>query len=293
MADPLQPLADALRSRALAEGGFARGPGGAYAPDATAWAVLALGASGAGAPPVGPARARLAASQGPDGRVAVDAEHPEALWVTPLAALAWHGDPAQAAAAQRAIAFLLATTGRHWPKQPGAATGHDPAIRGWPWIEDTHSFVEPTALAVLALRRAGQGGHERAHEGVRLLLDRQLPKGGWNYGNTTVYGQELRPAAVETGVGLTALAGVVEQGQVLTSLGYLKAEVARLKTPLSLAWATIGLAAWGECPAEARAALPATAATPAQLSTTLLALVLLAAAGDAGLARVFPRERAP
>ena len=293
MADPLQPLSDALVARALGDGGFARDAGGAYAPDATAWAVIALDASLRGWAPLGRARDRLAASQGPDGRVAVDSQHPEAFWVTPLAALAWHGMPAYRAPYTRAIYFLQETTGRHWPKQPGAATGHDPEIRGWPWIEDTHSFVEPTALALLALRVAGKRESWRVPEGVRLLLDRQLPRGGWNYGNTTVYGQELRPAAVETGVALTALAGLVEQGQVLTSLGYLKAEVARLKTPLSLAWAMIGLGAWGECPAEARAALLATAAAPQALQTALLALVLLAAAGDAGLARVFPREAAP
>jgi hypothetical protein len=293
MADSLQPLADALLSRARGEGGFAGLAGGAYAPDATAWAVLALGAAGAGAAPLAAARGRLAAGQGPDGRVAVDAEHPEAFWVTPLAALAWHGAARQAAAAGRAVDFLLATTGRHWPKQPGAATGHDPAIRGWPWIEDTHSFVEPTALALLALRRAGQGGHERAREGVRLLLDRQLPKGGWNYGNTTVYGQELRPAAVETGIALTALAGVAGQGEVLLSLQRLQAEVPRLRTPLSLAWAVIGLGAWGARPEAAAAALLAAAASPAALPTTSLALVLLAAAGDAGLRALLPREAAP
>jgi hypothetical protein len=292
--DPaLKPLGDALVARALADGGFARDAAGAYASDATAWAVLALTAAGAGAAPVTAARARLAAGQGPDGRVALDAEHPEACWVTPLAALAWHGDPRHEGPASRAVGYLLATTGRHWPRQPGAATGHDPAIRGWPWIEETHSFVEPTALALLALRRAGQGGHERAREGVRLLLDRQLPRGGWNYGNTTVYGQELRPAAVETGVALTALAGVVGQGDVLRSLNYLQAEALKLRTPLSLAWAAVGLGAWGAFPATARGALLAIAAAPAALSTTLLALVLLAATGDAGRARVLPREAAP
>ncbi|MBI5482329.1 MAG: hypothetical protein HY906_25970 [Deltaproteobacteria bacterium] len=291
--DPaLQPLVDALLVRALGDGGFASHAGGAYAPEATAWAVLALVAAGAGPEQVPAARARLAAGQAADGRVSLDAEHPEAFWVTPLAALAWHGAPRQAAAASRAVGFLLATTGRHWPKAPGAATGHDPALRGWPWIEDTHSFVEPTALALLALRRAGQGAHERAREAARMLLDRQLPRGGWNYGNTTVYGQELRPAAVETGVALAALAGLTTQAEVLRSLAFARAEAARLRTPLSLAWALLGLGAWGERPAAARSwVLESAAAQPRRgaYPTTLLALLLLAAVGDAAVARVLPR----
>ena len=285
-------LRDALVARALADGGFAGHAGGAYAPDATAWAVLALDAAGAGAERVPPARARLAAGQRPDGRVSLDAEHPEAAWVTPLAALAWHGDPSHQMAEARAAGYLLAATGRHWPKAPGAATGHDPALRGWPWIEDTHSFVEPTALALLALRRAGQGGHERAREATRMLLDRQLPRGGWNYGNTTVYGQELRPAAVETGVALTALAGLTTQADVLPSLAFARAEAARRRTPLSLAWALLGLGAWGERPADAHAWALESAAAQAQrgaYQTTHLALLLLAAVGDAGVARVLPR----
>jgi hypothetical protein len=295
MASEPQPLRDALLARARGDGGFAGHAGGAHAPDATAWAVLALVAAGGALERVAAARARLAASQGPDGRVGLDAEHPEAFWVTPLAALAWHGEPTHAAAAARAVGFLLATTGRHWPRVPGAATGHDPALRGWPWIDDTHSFVEPTALALLALRRAGQGGHERAREGVRLLLDRQLPRGGWNYGNTTVYGQELRPAVVETGVALTALAGAVTRPEVEASLAHLRRHAPRLRTPLSLAWALLGLQAWGERPAEAPAWVAESAAAQArrgEYPTTPLALLLLAAAGDDALVRVLPRREA-
>ena len=291
--DPaLQPLCDALLRRALAAGGFAGSAGGPYAPDATAWAVLGLAAAGAGAERLPPARARLAAGQAADGRVSLDHGHPEAFWVTPLAALAWHGEPRHAAAESRAVGFLLATTGRHWPKQPGHPVGHDPSIRGWPWIENTHSFVEPTALGLLALRRAGHGAHERAREATRMLLDRQLPGGGWNYGNTTVFGQELRPAAAETGLALVAVAGAAARVDVQQSLELLHAEVRRRRTPLSLAWGLLGLGAWGERPAEALPAVLESVAAQRQrgaYQTALLALLLLAAVEDAAAARVLPR----
>ena len=85
--------------------------------------------------------------------------------------------------------------------------GHDTTLQGWPWVVGTHSWVEPTAINVLALRSAGQAGHPRCREAVKLLLDRQLPEGGWNYGNTTVLGHVLRPQVQPTGLALAALAG--------------------------------------------------------------------------------------
>ena len=38
---------------------------------------------------------------------------------------------------------------------------------GWPWVDGTHSWVEPTALALLVMGREGLSGHSRAREGVR------------------------------------------------------------------------------------------------------------------------------
>jgi hypothetical protein len=81
-------------------------------------------------------------------------------------------------------------------------------------------------------------------DGIRLLLNRQLSLGGWNYGNTTVFDQELRPFPESTGLALNALAGRVPRYAVQKSLAYLNSEVSRLRTPLSLGWAIHGLKAW-------------------------------------------------
>ena len=61
-------------------------------------------------------------------------------------------------------------------------------------------------MAVMALTREGLGAHPRVEEGSRLILDRALPHGGWNYGNKRVFGQELRPQPGPTGLALVALA---------------------------------------------------------------------------------------
>jgi hypothetical protein len=86
-----------------------------------------------------------------------------------------------------------------------------------------------------------------------MLLDRQLPHGGWNYGNTLVYGKELHPMPESTGAALTGLAGMVERNTVLPSLEYLQREVSRFQTPISLGWGLLGLAAWSLSPPNAKA----------------------------------------
>jgi hypothetical protein len=141
-----------------------------------------------------------------DGRLSVSPNHPQAFWPTPLAILVWHASPSHREPQSRALEFLLATAGKHWKKGEDAVIYHDPSIIGWPWIEDTHSWVEPTAVVLMALDVTGYGDHERAREARLMLLDRQLELGGWNYGNTSVFGQRLRPMAESTGLALNALA---------------------------------------------------------------------------------------
>ena len=95
---------------------------------------------------------------------------------------------------------------------------------GWPWAEGTHSWVEPTALAVLALKSVGLGDHERTREAVRLLHDRLFSDGGCNYGNTVVLGQTLRPHLQPTALALLALWQEADRGgRVTRSIDYLEA----------------------------------------------------------------------
>ena len=120
---------------------------------------------------------------------------------------------------------MLNVSGR--PVERGDAAqrfvGHDTTLQGWPWVVGTHSWVEPTAISMFALRSAGQAGHPRCREAVKLLLDRQLPAGGWNYGNTTVLGHVLRAQVQPTGLALAALADETDiRPKVLRSLQWLE-----------------------------------------------------------------------
>lgn len=219
--------------------------------DSTAWAVLALEPFPDAAESIVRARDYLAVRQSDNGSVPILPEAPNAVWPTPLAILAWARDADFSRALERAAAFLLDTTGVHWKRRKNEAASHDPSLRGWPWILDTHSWVGSTSLAMLALGAAGHGENERISEAVAMLRNRQLPEGGWNYGNVQVYGQTLEPLPESTGMALRALRDRVREPEVRASLGYLGAAADRVRTPLSLAWSVIGLAAWGGLPPEA------------------------------------------
>ena len=110
--------------------------------------------------------------------------------------------------------------------------GHDPNLVGWPWVEATHSWLEPTALAILALCRGGLAEHPRVKAGVDLILDRALEAGGWNYGNKAVFGTELRPQPGPTGLALLALAAVGTRREAVSrGLTYLREAARDLRAP--------------------------------------------------------------
>jgi hypothetical protein len=233
-----------LKERAVAGGGFSGKPRGDYRPEATCWAILALLGDPASHELIEGARARLAAGQLADGRVSLAPDHPEVYWPTSLAVFAWHRSPEYQKNQALAAHFLMTSSGTHWKKEVDAPAAHDPSIKGWSWIAGTHSWVEPTGLAMMALKIAGFGRQARVQEATRLLLDRQLPQGGWNYGNTLVFDQELRPMPLSTGIALGALANSTPRETVQRSLTYLQSQALDLKTPRSLGWSLLGLAGW-------------------------------------------------
>jgi hypothetical protein len=241
-----------IRGRSLPEGGFAQYRGESFRPDATAWAVLAFEAFGGNQDLAISACRQLARSKLLDGRISAVEGHPESYWPTSLALLAWKKVSGFEREAELAAQFLLNTTGKHWLKQKDAVFDHDTSIKGWPWVENTHSWIEPTSLAVLALKARGYAKHARVSEAVRMILDRQLPSGGWNYGNTFVFGKELPPIPECTGHALCALAGFSVPDSLKLSIDYLKREATRIRTPLALSWTLFGLTAWSRGPMQTR-----------------------------------------
>ncbi|RME29451.1 MAG: hypothetical protein D6798_00015 [Deltaproteobacteria bacterium] len=167
--------------------------------------LAATRAAGGGWPYVegGPARPEptvLCAAAGP-GAEWVDREwlgsHDLGWAALLLPALAWERAPDVSAAALQRLDDLASV-----PVPP--QHGFDSTLPGWSWVHGTAAWVEPTAFAMLSLRRTGRDP-ERLAQGQRLLLDRQCRDGGWNYGNPNVYGADLDSHLDATGWALLAL----------------------------------------------------------------------------------------
>lgn len=207
----------------------------------------------------------LAQIQQANGAVGLSADEPLPAWPTSLALLAWSAwiswddrSPAAsprdpfASARQRAASCILAQRGETGEQKP--QIGHDVALQGWSWAERTHSWLEPTCCAVLALKRSGHAHHSRTRQGVKLIVDRLLDSGGANYGNTWVLGQQLLPHVQPTGLALLALADEsVSDPRIPLALDWLGAQLGPETPAASLSYALFGLSAWRRRPAEADA----------------------------------------
>lgn len=185
--------------------------------------------------------------QQPDGSVNVRGSNEGPGWTTSLAVLTWSrftaDDRSFLRSMQRGVTWLLSRQGE--TQSQHADVGHDVSLTAWPWVEGTHSWVEPTAFTVLALKAAGLGDHPRTRQAIKLLLDRQLSTGGFNYGNTTVLGQELRPHVQPSGIAMLALAGADDQQSTLQpTLSYLREATDQHTTTASLCWSLLAQAAW-------------------------------------------------
>jgi hypothetical protein len=177
----------------------------------------------------------------------------------------------------RAIAYLLSLHSR--TMESLADMGHNPRLDGWPWVGGTHAWSEPTAINLLALKAAGRGDHPRAREAAEMLIDRLLPGGGCNYGNTTVFGNELRPHVEPTGLVAAALAGETDpSGKLERSLDWLERMVGKARGGASLAYALLGLSAHQRRPSNAGVLLAAAARQNSAWRKTLPRKALLALA---------------
>jgi uncharacterized protein (DUF362 family) len=165
----------------------------------------------------------------------------EAVWPTALvlfvqATLEYPGEEIR-----KTVSALLGLQGRNVADAENADI-HDIDLKliGWPWADGNASWVEPTAWACLALRRAGHGGHARVKEGLNLLLDRTCEGGGINYGNRRILGRTTEPIPGPTAIQLLALQGKHDP-RVADSVAYL-ARQAPLGDDLEhLCWAKLAL----------------------------------------------------
>ena len=79
-----------------------------------------------------------------------------------------------------------------------------------------------------------------------MLVDRACPTGGWNAGNSEVFGVPLEPHPDFTAMALLGLRGFQRRDEpiIKTSLDYLYDRLVTSESTYSLAWAAFAMNAW-------------------------------------------------
>jgi hypothetical protein len=164
----------------------------------------------------------------------------------------------------------------------------DNSLQGWSWISQTFSWAEPTAWALLALKKWARvsGGvidPDRVRVAEKLLADRVCAKGGWNYGSSNMLGQDLRPYVPTTAVALLSLQDKRTDPMVSLSLDYLDGAAPSEHSSVALSLAMLALRAFHRDVSAAETALAGQLPTTLELKSHLgAALALCALSADRG-----------
>jgi len=249
------------------DGGWGFFAGSKSAVEPTSWSLLAISGTHANH-----SRARrecwaarfLKGAQLPEGSWPAVVGQEEGGWVTSIACMALRASVGASPETGRALAWIC----REWPGEGGLwwriqrrlssemrrAQPSD-RLRGWSWTRGTSSWVEPTSHALLALRGASlssaslRRARHRRELAQKMLCDRTCPGGGWNCGNTGVYGAAGKPLIGPTAWALLALGEFADrpsvQQCVRQGLDWLERASDGIRGPGSLVLAHLCLRAFG------------------------------------------------
>jgi len=254
--DRISSLAETLRSRQMKSGGWAYFDSVQESLEATCLAELALA-------PERHANSSeailfLLKSQHSDGGWPAFLGDSEGSWTTALALCTLNSTGDFTAAREKAFRWLYAERGRegHWFwrwkfKTSDRNVRFDPDKYGWPWVTGSASWVIPTAFSIIAIEQftvcnRSEESEKRIHLGVGMLLDRECVDGGWNSGNSLVYGVPLRPHVEATAIALLALQDEQRIEMVQKSLSWLRQNAASVDSVSSLAWCILTLFVYQE-----------------------------------------------
>jgi hypothetical protein len=236
------------------DGGWGYFPGKKSWLEPTAWAMLALHPD--------PAAARawdlIRQWQQPDGGWRPTAVVAEGTWATALVVTVQSVRGARDSQFDRAVQWLTGTKGHEgemkypWYLRPFLKVPIDQNfdLLGWPWRPTTSSWVEPTAHALVALRKqTGDAVSKRIQMGEEMLMDRRCVDGGWNYGNRRVLETDLESFPECTALALVGLHGA-KRFDLRPSLDLARREWSGRLSPLARVWLRIALRLHDALPGE-------------------------------------------
>jgi hypothetical protein len=224
--------------------------------EATCLAILAVGATAHGS---GVSESRfLMNCQLSDGSWPSFLGDTEGTWTTGLAISTLISLNAMSNSSDKALNWLVRERGKEgdwfwrWKfKITDREVRFNPDKYGWPWSPGTVSWVIPSAFSLVAVKQYTvcnrlAAAENRIRLGVDMLLDRACVGGGWNSGNSVVYGVPLPPHVEATAVALLALQDEERTPVIKMSLAWLKQRSATIEAVESLAWSILSLFAYQE-----------------------------------------------
>jgi hypothetical protein len=249
-------LTRSLEERRLPLGGWSYLNSSQTSVEATSLAAMALSSESSDASRSG--IEQLLHLQRRDGGWPAFLGDSEGSWTTALALCALNEMTDFAGAREQGFHWLIAERGleAHWFwrwkfKTADRNVRFDPDKYGWPWISGSASWVIPTAFSIIAIkqytvcnRRAES--EKRIHFGIEMLLDRACVDGGWNSGNSVVYGVALRPHVEATAIALLALQDEQRTEVIQKSLSWLRQNAGGIDSVSSLAWCILSLFVYQE-----------------------------------------------
>jgi hypothetical protein len=240
-----------LRGSQNGDGGWGYFPGKTSWLEPTAYAALALH----GEPAADRAWQLLKSWQLADGSWKPSSTVSVSNWGTSLCATIAMARNEWDAPLEKGISWLVGSVGAEttWLNILVTRIGivkmdRDVSLKAWPWKPGNSGWVEPTAHALVALKRASgriptklfsqNELRDRVHAGEAELINVRSPDGGWNYGESSVLGVDL-PSYPETTA--LALLGLQERGNLGQAFDLALRQMGETPSPLARAWLTIAM----------------------------------------------------
>jgi hypothetical protein len=248
-----------LRQAQNADGGWGYFPGKQSWFEPTTYAMLALQGRPGSEQSLQSAWKLLRSWQTPDGSSRPNGQVQGGTWVTAQAVTLACVRGIYDDSVRSSVDWLLRVVGAESSLAMRTAaffhllkTKADVSHEGWPWRDGNASWIEPTAQALVALKKVSKNHRspeldKRVAEGQALILSRRCSDGGWNCGNPNVLNYDL-PSYPET----TALALLGLQGRSRAELDQPLALAVRFRaetrSSLARAWLVIALRCHGGDP---------------------------------------------
>ena len=277
------------------DGGWGAGKGKRSNTEATAFALMGL--STVGDQSLGKSIDQglkwLTDRQHSDGSWPLTAQLKEGSWTTAIAILSLPLVETHRQRALRGADWLLRQEGRvrwltsilyRWVPQKMAAQ-LNPDLIAWPWTTGTSSWVEPTAYALIALKKLRpnlqeKNAEERIYQGELMMYDRMCEGGGWNSGPCKILGENMWPYPDITALALIALQDRQTTEANQRSFQALRKMLAEVESGFTLSWSILCLSLYGEDVAEWRKLLARNYARMEFLGETKTIALALLASGD-------------